>query len=167
MECHHGRSSVPYPPTISSGTVMEELVERLSPRGQGGLEPVSWMWQDHCIHELKATGVTCIGSSQPTFYVVGSWESVVFRSPSPMSYWQLMASGGGKVSFLRVCFLIGPSSSSCRPMSICEVLKGLSGLLRDRGGRGKRKRRAGDMAQPLRAEDPGSVLRSWGPDGDL
>lgn len=49
-------------------------------------------------------------------------------------------------------------------MSICEVLKGLSGLLGDRRGRGKRKRRVGEMAQPLRmlcaiAEDPGSVLR--------
>lgn len=49
-------------------------------------------------------------------------------------------------------------------MSICEVLKGLNGLLRDRGGRGKRKRRVGEMAQPLRmlcaiAEDPGSGLR--------
>lgn len=34
---------MPYPPTISSETVMEEWVERLlSSRGQGGLEPVSF-----------------------------------------------------------------------------------------------------------------------------
>lgn len=84
------------------GGVGRKIV-KLQRSGRTGTS-VFWMWQDHRIHELNTAGVTCMGSSQPTFYVVGSSGVAVIGSPSLMSYWQLMASGGRESQFFKGVF---------------------------------------------------------------